>query len=136
MGQRNMMDYIQKAARISTISNTHEKKLRTAVEKWFAAEFVKPMKLPLLKKIYQSGCYDDFIALIEQQNDVVRIAILEKLDKHNPKAQMLSKRDAFKHLRSLADGSIKPAPKPKKTVNRTRAAQSKKSEGLIASSKY
>src|SRR5262249_28308449 len=84
MTQILLMDFVQKSTRLSSVSETHQRKLQDAMEKWFLAEFVKAMKLPLLRKIYQAGSYDAFAALLAAGRDTDRIAVIDKVDKYHP----------------------------------------------------
>ncbi|MGB0083778.1 MAG: hypothetical protein WBP94_00185 [Rhodomicrobiaceae bacterium] len=137
MSQSQLLSLAQKSIRLSIISETHETKLALAIEKWFVSEFVKAMKLPLLKKIYESGSFGVFVELLAAQSDPDRITVLEKVDKNNPQLHKLSKKQAFVHLEQLARGAIKPVPKPKRGANGSgRSGRSKSGADLIADSRY
>ncbi|HKJ62981.1 MAG TPA: hypothetical protein VKA94_13490 [Hyphomicrobiales bacterium] len=108
-----------------------------AIDKWFATEFVRGMKLTLLKQIHNAGAFEVFAEMLSKRSDVDRIAILNKVDKHNPRAQMLSKKQSLEHLKNLANGTISPLPKPRTTQsNRKRSSPKTTAKDLMAASKY
>ena len=136
MSQRTLSELAQKSVRLSVISEKHQRKLGDTLEKWFLAEFLKNMKLPLLRKIFEAGAYDAFVELLAERGDAERIKLLHKVDEHNPKMQMLSAKDALAHLERLAKGETKPHPKPQQTRKNTGGKTRPPTRGLLASSKY
>jgi hypothetical protein len=94
------------------------------------------MKLTLVKEIYRAGAFDAFRDMLLRGEDVARIAILLKLDKHNVEALKLSRDAALAHIEALASGEVKPVPKPKTPDTPPKKQKETVAKTLIESSKY
>jgi len=133
-------DAAQAAARLALVNEKANTAFDTMIQKWFVAQFVRGMKLPLLRSIYNSGVFPHFSDLTELATDADLLTILAKVDKHNSDIQMQSRAAMIAHIEALAAGGIEPAPNPKpKRRTRTKAAVQKKPErpvGIISNNKY
>ncbi len=128
----------QAAARLAVVTEKSEGALADLLRKWYTAQFVKGIKLPLLRSIYQAGAYPAFAQFLTEASDADRSTILNKLDKHRPDLQMRSKSEIMRHIEDLASKRMIPAVKPKAApeAKKPKNAATKRQVGIISGSKY
>ena len=127
----------QAAARLAVVNEKANAACDTLLKKWFAAQFVRGMKLPLLRAVFQAGAYPAFAQLLGEATNSDLSTILSKIDKYQPN-QMQPRAKILEHMEALASGNIEPTPKPR--APRKSKAKSvkapKKKVGIISDSKY
>ena len=128
----------QAAARLAVVTEKSETALADLLRKWYAAQFIKGIKLPLLRSIHQAGAYPAFAQFLAEATDADRSTILNKLDKYYPDIQMRPKSEIMRHIEDLAAGRAAPAGKPKAAPKpkKPKVSASKRQVGIISSSKY
>ncbi len=111
--------------------------LSKALTGWFSAQFIKGIKLPLLRSIHQAGAYPAFSELLAEATDADRITVLSKVDPHRPEMLMRSKSEVLAHLEQLASDKLQPAVKQStKKPPAKKEGKGKKQVGIISTSKY
>ncbi len=134
-------DSAQAAARLAVVNDKVQLALQDQLRKWFSAQFVKGMKLQLLRAIFQAGSYPAFSQLLLEASDSDRSVILTKLDKYRDHFQMRPKAEIMAHIEALASGRTQPAAKPAvakdpKPTKTTGSKAPQKKVGIISGSKY
>ena len=106
-------DAAQAAARLALVSEKANTAFDTTIQKWFIAQFVRGMKLQLLRSIYNSGVFSHFSDLIELVTDADLLTILGKIDKYNSNIQTPPRAVMIEHVKALAARDFEPDSKPK-----------------------
>ncbi len=136
MNQKMLSKIAASSVRLSSITEKHQIKLETALDKWFRNDVLKAITLPILKQIYHAGVYKDFIELLSNVNDAERIKLLNKLDAFNPRVKTFSARQALAHLENIAQDKVAPQRNPVKKSSTKSNPKNPITRGVLADSKY